>query len=136
MENDVRKRIQEILSKEKTTVNFLATSSGKNQAKLRNQIMVSTAISLDTILLVLERFPHISAEWLLRGNGDMLISQPQHETHTRDIRDDSEIVAALKETIAAQKIAIEALMDQVKVLKGDIVVPQPFIRPLHIMSNN
>lgn len=123
MENDVRKRIQEILSNEKTTVNFLATSSGKNQAKLRNQIMVSTAISLDTILLVLEKFPHISAEWLLRGSGDMLISQPQHETHTRDIRDDSEIVATLKETIAAQKIAIEALMDQVKVLKGDIATP-------------
>ena len=123
MENDVRKRIQEILSKEKTTVNFLATSSGKNQAKLRNQIMVSTAISLDTILLVLEKFPHISAEWLLRGKGAMLISQPQHETHTRDIRDDSETIAALKETIAAQKITIDALTDQVRILKGDIVVP-------------
>ena len=122
MENDVRKRIQEVLSKEKTTVNSLATSSGKNQAKLRNQIMVSTAISLDTILLVLERFPLISAEWLLRGNGSMLISRPQHETHTRDIRDDSEIVAALKETIEAQKITIAALTDQVKVLKGDIAV--------------
>ena len=61
MENDVRIRIKEVLAKEKTTVNFLATSSGTNQAKLRNQIMVSTAISLDTILLVLERFPHISA---------------------------------------------------------------------------
>lgn len=127
MENDVRKRIQEILSKEKTTVNFLATSSGKNQAKLRNQIMVSTAISLDTILLVLEKFPHISAEWLLRGKGAMLISQPQHETHMRDIRDDSETITALKETIAAQKITIDALTDQVRILKGDIVVPHRYV---------
>ena len=123
MENDVRIRIKEVLAKEKTTVNFLATSSGTNQAKLRNQIMVSTAISLDTILLVLERFPHISAEWLLRGNGDMLISQPQRKTITGEIRDDTETIAALKETIAAQKTAIAALTDEVHVLKWDIVVP-------------
>lgn len=124
MENDVRKRIVQFLEDEKgTSVSAFAKSKGENQSKMTKQIKNSTAISLYTILLLIDQYPDLSAEWLLRGNGDMLISQPQHETHTRDIRDDSETIAALKETIAAQKIAIDALTDQVRILKGDIVVP-------------
>ena len=123
MEDDVRKRIVQFLEDEKgTSVSAFAKSKGENQSKMTKQIKNSTAISLYTILLLIEEYPDLSAEWLLRGNGDMLISQQQHETLTGEIRDDTETIAALKETIAAQKIAIAALTDEVHVLKGDIAV--------------
>lgn len=125
---NVRNRIQKILKKEQVTVNALAMSYGENQAKLNNQINAETTISVNTILIVLDKFPNISAEWLLRGTGSMLLTEPHHETLTGEIRDDSETIAALKETIAAQKIAIVALTDEVHVLKGDIVVPHRSVK--------
>ena len=71
MEADVRKRIQEILSQRQITVNSLATWAGTNQSKLSKQINGKTAISVSTILMVLERIPELSAEWLLRGDGEI-----------------------------------------------------------------
>lgn len=73
MEADVRNRIREILNEKGVTVNSLAKEFGENQSKLSKQISLSTTISANTILLVLRKFPDVSAEWLLRGNGTMYI---------------------------------------------------------------
>ena len=101
----------------------LGDGNQSKSRKMRRQIEGETELTESTISEILNRYKNLSAEWLLRGSGSMLLSEPQHETLTGEIRNDSETIAALKETIAAQKIAIDALTDQVKVLKGDIVVP-------------
>ena len=111
------------MEEEGLSVNSLAKVINVQTRTLNNQIKTETAIPATTLLEILFHYPDISAEWLLRGSGSMLLSEPQHETLTGEIRNDNETIAALKETIAAQKIAIDALTDQVKVLKGDIVVP-------------
>ena len=41
---------------------------------LNNQINSNTQLSSSTILLILESFEKVSAEWLLRGKGEMLLS--------------------------------------------------------------
>lgn len=124
LEQTLKQRVIEVVNLEyKTSVNKFAAALGIRQTTLNDQINGNSKISAAVIIALLSVRPDISAEWLLRGNGDMLISQPQHETLTGEIRNDNETIAALKETIAAQKIAIDALEGQVKVLKGDIVVP-------------
>ena len=51
----------------------LAKKYSLNQKTLNNQINSDVQLSASTILLVLEEFNNVSAEWLLRGKGNMLI---------------------------------------------------------------
>lgn len=75
MEADVRKRILLFLEEEKnTTVSAFAKRRGENQSKMSKQIKFSTAISLNTILQLLDEYKDLSAEWLLRGDGPMYIT--------------------------------------------------------------
>jgi len=122
-EKDVKKRVQDAMNKVGITAYAIAKSCSINERTVYQQITGSSKLGVETIEAFLRLSPDVSAEWLLRGSGSMLLSEPQHETLTGEIRNDNETIAALKETIAAQKIAIDALTDQVKVLKGDIVVP-------------
>ena len=71
MEKDVRERMQLILKEFKSNCTKLANMFDVNQKTLNSQINQSTSISLSTILLILEAFPTVSAEWLLRGSGEM-----------------------------------------------------------------
>lgn len=124
LEQTLKQRVIEVVNMEyKTSVNKFAAALGIRQTTLNDQINGKGKISAAVIIALLSAHPDISAEWLLRGTGSMLLTEPQHETITGEIRDNTETIAALKETIAAQKIAIEALTDEVQVLKGDIVVP-------------
>lgn len=124
LEQTLKQRVEDVVKLYYNgSVNKFATALGIRQTTLNDQINGKSKISAAALLALLDVHSDISAEWLLRGSGSMLLSEPQHETLTGEIRGDSETIAALKETIAAQKIAIDALTDQVKVLKGDIVVP-------------
>lgn len=82
MEADVRKRILSFLEDEqKTTVSAFAKRHGENQSKMSKQLKFSTTISLNTILLLLDEYKDLSAEWLLRGTGEMFITdKPAQET--------------------------------------------------------
>ncbi|MEG1159653.1 MAG: helix-turn-helix transcriptional regulator [Acidaminococcaceae bacterium] len=70
-ENEVKKRLREILGAYKTNPSILAKQYGVNQKTLNNQINGDTAISLSTILLIIEFLPDISVDWLLCGSGEM-----------------------------------------------------------------
>lgn len=122
-ENDVKKRVQDAMKELGISAYAIAKTCSMNERTIYQQTNGSSKLSVEAIQALLRYKPELSASWILLGTGSMLLTEPQHETHTRDIRDDTETIAALKETIAAQKIAIDALTDEVHVLKGDIVVP-------------
>lgn len=69
----LKKRIQQIIEAKGTNVTQLSKRIGVSQKTLHNQINADTQVSGSTILLILQQFPDVSAEWLLRGNGKMLI---------------------------------------------------------------
>lgn len=71
MENAVRQRIKEILKNKNQTVNSFSGGDSALQLRLSRQLNKNVSISLDTILIILDRFPDLSAEWLLRGKGEM-----------------------------------------------------------------
>lgn len=72
MEDSVRQRIKEVLKYKNTSMTAFANGDASLQLRLSRQLNKGVSISLDTILVILDRYPEISAEWLLRGNGDML----------------------------------------------------------------
>ncbi len=103
MEADVRKRILLFLEEEKnTTVSAFAKRRGENQSKMSKQIKFSTAISLNTILQLLDEYKDLSAEWLLRGEGPMYISDKPTQAETINATPKSEITEKLVELLQVQ----------------------------------
>lgn len=77
-EESVRKRIEEVKKSFKWTENSLAKDPA-TQKRLNRQLSHGGTITLETILLILEACPGVSADWLLLGQGEM---QPSSESLT------------------------------------------------------
>ena len=74
LEQSVRSRIKQLQKERKITENGLASGDTPAQKRLNRQLSHGAGISLDTILRLLVACPDVSADWLLRGSGDMYIS--------------------------------------------------------------
>lgn len=74
-EDDVRKRIAVIKKEKRWTENSLAKDPA-TQKRLNRQLSHDATITVDTILLILEACPDVSADWLLRGTGTMTTPFP------------------------------------------------------------
>lgn len=74
MEEQVKERIRQILAEFQLNPTQLSKQFGVNQKTLNSQINQSTTLSVSTILLILNAIPALSAEWLLRGVGEPLLS--------------------------------------------------------------
>ena len=71
-ENDVRQRISAVLAEFGYTQNSFAGGDKATQKRLNRQLADDgAAITVDTLLLILNKHTDVSAEWLLRGIGDM-----------------------------------------------------------------
>ena len=77
--NFVKERVNELLISQSLSVRKLSEQIGVPQKTLNNQVNVSNPalLTLETILLILERFPNVSTEWLLRGNGSMFLDEKE-----------------------------------------------------------
>ncbi|MEG2164354.1 MAG: hypothetical protein RRY55_07770 [Bacteroidales bacterium] len=82
MEDDVRQRINYVLHVKGYTQNSLSKGDLSIQARLSRQINRGSAITYQTISLILSSFEDISPEWLLTGKGEML----RAEQHIGDIK--------------------------------------------------
>lgn len=122
--NEVRERILLIFSSFATNINKLSDGDTALRNRLTRQINNDAAITIDTISVVLTSFPEVSAEWLLRGKGEMILSdnlppilgdesENDLDTHAMLAQARKEIdvlvqeIAALKEKITKQSGCIE-----------------------------
>ena len=78
-EDAVRQRINSVLEKEKSSIYALSKETGVEQTKLNRQLSGTSRLSFETIKVFLQRFPRISAEWLLNGVGDMCCGVPDEQ---------------------------------------------------------
>ena len=76
---------------------------GIAQKTLDNQITGLRSVSLETAVGVLDAFPEISAEWFLRGQGQML--KPE-TAENQDAIVDAQSVSKLIDTIATLNATI------------------------------
>lgn len=74
LEKQVRERIKHLQNEKGFTENGLAGGDIPTQKRLNRQLSHDAAITLDTLLRILDKYPDVSADWLLRGSGDMYVT--------------------------------------------------------------
>lgn len=73
MKEVVLQRIASVLSDKKMSITALSKLIGVPQPTLNRQISGESAMTLDILYSILNYFTDVSAEWLLRGEGEMII---------------------------------------------------------------
>ena len=68
---EVRARINLLIKEKGISQNAVAAGDAPAQKRLNSQLSHGAAISLDSVLRVLNACPDVSADWLLRGTGEM-----------------------------------------------------------------
>lgn len=66
-ENDVKARISVVLNENGLTENKLSDGDASTQKRLNRQLSHGAALTVETLLLILDACPNVSADWLLRG---------------------------------------------------------------------
>lgn len=78
MKDEVLQRIMLIISNYGLSKSAFSNKVEMEQTTVNNQILGKRSISVDLILNTLKSFKDISAEWLMRGEGDMFRHAGQH----------------------------------------------------------
>jgi len=110
-------RIKDIIKFSGLSDRAFALKCGINQPTLFNQLKGIRAISLDTVLSVCKTFPDVSAEWLLRGEGEMFKSQSREMERINKLVD---TIATLQESINTKSETIAILNEKIKQLESQI----------------
>lgn len=79
MEDIIRQRIIAIFQEKKTNPTRFSGEDKAMQKRLPRQLNGGASITSEMILGILNTYPDVSAEWLLRGKGEMLIASSQNE---------------------------------------------------------
>ena len=124
---DIRKRLKDILLHYNETLNSISSDNAM-QTRLTRQVNGGASITYETILRFLEIFPEVSAEWLLRGKGEMILSDNLptfcgDETETEeDLKIELSKVEAELEEYKLQNLRLEAQKDYLQERNDDLVV--------------
>ena len=128
MESSIRQRIKDVLSFHNSNTNQLAGDDANFQNRLSRQINHTSTISCDTISRVLSAYPEVSAEWLLRGKGKMLLTDNMptfngEETETEEnLKIELSKVEAELEEYKLQNLRLEAQKDYLQERNDYLVV--------------
>ena len=125
--NFVKERVNELLISQSLSVRKLSEQIGVPQKTLNNQVNVSNPalLTLETILLILERFPNVSTEWLLRGNGSMFLDEKESssngDTTPAKRTSDYRIKVIEKEDIQSNDKYLDALIEEKNKRIADLI---------------
>lgn len=121
MEKDVKMRIREVLREFSSNPTQLANQFDVNQKTLNSHINGDTSVSLSTILLILDAFPDVSAEWLLRGTGEMTSKNTFAKNYSNikaDDLDQQELLGLCKALVANYQQRDEVMAKLVSMVNG------------------
>lgn len=125
--NFVKERVNELLISQSLSVRKLSEQIGVQQKTLNNQVSVSNpaSLTLETILLILERFPNVSTEWLLRGNGNMFLDEKESSSDSTIASakraSDYRIKVIEKEDIQSNDKYLDALIEEKNKRIADLI---------------
>ena len=132
MKQEVLKRVSQLyesLAKgDERFCSKFAEMIGSNGKTISQQMKGERAISLDTILKILFSFPDISSEWLLRGKGNMSLTDNMptfngEETESEEnLKIEISKVQAELEEYKLQNLRLEAQKDYLQERSDDLVV--------------
>ena len=128
MKDTILERLKSVIAEKSNSASDFSKKIGIAQTTLSNQMKSPRGISVDVVMLTLEHFPDISAEWLLRGKGEMFISDNLPKFHGEETDSELDIhsslarMAAELEEYKLQIMRLEAQKDYLQDRNDDLVV--------------
>lgn len=110
-------RIKELIAYTGLSDRAFALKCGLKQNTFSRQLNGLNEVSIQTSLSILSTFPEISAEWLLRGTGEMLLTSEQPTASN-----ESDRLSKLIDTIAFQQDTINNLQRRIKELEAELII--------------
>lgn len=108
MENTITQRVRLVFKQKDITANSFAPIAKMQQTTISRQLRGDNPISCMLLEAVLTIYPDISAEWLMRGEGEMMCKP------SVPVQDESwwkRVVGALTDTCEDQRQQIEKLKE-------------------------
>lgn len=115
---NILERIKEFISIKGLTPRAFAIKIDFNYSTLNNYLTGRrSTIDLELVNKTLSSFENLSAEWLLRGNGEMLLTSEQPTASN-----ESDRLIKLIDTIAFQQDTINNLQRKIKELEAELII--------------
>lgn len=86
MECSVNQRIKSVLSDRNISVTSFSKLIGEIQTTINRQLNGTAQLSVKTVNSFLHQFPDVSAEWLLRGKGDMYLKEASSNAEIEELK--------------------------------------------------
>lgn len=115
-------RIKQLITRMGASTRAFALRCGLRQNTLSNQLNGMRELSLQTVAAILEMNPQVSAEWLMRGTGEMFNSEQQNSAETERINKLVDTIATLQEAINAKNDTIATLIEKIKQLETQLSI--------------
>lgn len=74
MGNTIQNRLKELIKHSEMSQNKFAIETNINKSTV-SKMVNGTNFGIEELLKIVSRFPNVSAEWLLRGKGDMILRE-------------------------------------------------------------
>lgn len=110
-------RLRGVRASKAKSVNNFAKLIGMSQTTVNGIMLGSRGVSVDIIVAVLTAFPDISAEWLMRGEGEMLRSE---EVAQNTLISD-ETIAHYISAIKSYEILLASRDEQIRKLELELI---------------
>lgn len=126
MEDDVKKRVKKAIKECGISPSAIAKFRDISDRTVLDQINGKSRIGVATLEALLAFRPELSAEWLMRGTGDMILNAAT--TRQRDENDTAKSadVIELKDQLRRKDREIDGLYDRIEELKRG-TAPQTYV---------
>ena len=121
---ELSKRIKDFIDYKKMSVRKFASECGLKQPTLDKHIRGTAEPNVVTLIGIAKRFPELSLEWLLLGEGQMLKntnnSEVVEEKNTERLLKLVDTIATLQDTINSKSETIAVLNERIKQLENQL----------------
>ena len=121
-ETSVNEKIREIISYYKLSDRQFSIKIGVTQSVIGSMFQKNTEPSSKVIRLTLNAFTDISADWLLRNKGPMLISDIKPDPNIERMERLVDTIATLQGTINEQMKTIQLFTEENQKLRGELAM--------------
>ena len=115
-------RIKEVIALSGLSDRAFAIKCGIKQNTLSRQLGGVSEVSASTINAILDNYEEISAEWLLRGKGDILIQKEETEPGMDKLKSIVYTIANLQDEINEKTMLTQRLLEENQKLKGELAM--------------
>ncbi len=120
--NTINGRIREIILSVGITDSAFAKRIGVTQSVIASMFQRGTEPSAKVLTSILLTYEDISAEWLLRGKGQMLLSEVTPDPNIEQMKRLVDTITTLQGIITEQTKTNQLLTEELKKAKGELTM--------------